>query len=90
MSMIERVAMALYERDKKLASESVADFEAMWARVGANTMERRLVGYRANARAAIEAMREPTDGMLTANRETWTDDDADVYRAMIQAALDEG
>ncbi len=39
------------------------------------------------ARAAIEAMREPTDGMLTAG--LIQDATVDRYRAMIDAALNE-
>jgi len=49
--------------------------------------------YRKVARAAIEAMREPTKEMLEAGQKAWASDPqkkvATLYRAMIDAALSE-
>lgn len=44
--------------------------------------------YMAQARAAIQAMREPTEEMLD-RAPTWRDDAARYHRAMIDAALSE-
>lgn len=45
--------------------------------------------YRTDARAAISALREPTEAMKRAWRgpEPWDDDAAEVWRGLIDAAL---
>ena len=89
-SMVERVARALYELLRK-------DFrdQAVWERT--TEMDREV--FRPFARAAIVAMREPTDEMVDAGFHKadtndrserayrWVADD--VWHAMIDAALEE-
>ena len=67
----------------------------MVERVAAAIKRTRLHGADAQARAAIAAMREPTQAMLTPDNEFdevrfdahRRDDDAAIWRAMIDAAL---
>lgn len=76
-SMIERVARALAEEDGDLYEANAVFWKGM-------------------ARAAIKAMREPTEAMERAGDIPGWDDavsighSADVWRAMIDAALSEG
>lgn len=93
-AMVERVAMALFARDVAILARR---------REPAGTWEEnaeRQPEYRAGARAAIEAMREPSGWMVTAGSnaeiDTWNgrgktfaDDPSPIYRAMIDAALAE-
>lgn len=78
MTMIERVARAIM-RD---------DFEGdeLW-----ESSDKCLRGsYLRNARAAIEAMRDPTDGMVDAGNSLGHEEaPATYYEAMIDAALAE-
>lgn len=89
--MVERVARALYEAD---ASNSSVRWES-WpenkdrARKG---LRIKCGKYRDRARAAIEAMREPTSEMIDAawnEAETQTEQAQEVWCAMINAALTE-
>jgi hypothetical protein len=86
--MIEKVARAMYEKLRaELTPEKVNDWESVKAEGS----------YHMAARAAVEAMREPTRAMRDAGQNPcWTplsptyDDDAAVggmWRAMIDAAL---
>ncbi len=81
MSMIERVAKAIYE-DRNGA--------------GCKPWSHRPIAHRRpyldDARAALKAMREPTEAMRTAgiNVEPLHSDPRDIYRAMIDVALSEG
>lgn len=90
MTMIERVARAIYE---VLASPSEPDWD--------NTGEETKGGAHQIARAAIEAMREPSPKMLEEGfgalisgdddaLDTAVSDAAKCWRAMIDAALKEG
>lgn len=81
MSMVERVAEAI--RREMDVDPELAD----WVHLNASIKA---------ARAAIEAMREPTDGMIAASPEegvSWDEHArgfaASYYRAMIDAALKE-
>ena len=86
--MIERVAAAMWERTH----------DGRWDDWGDGQDESRII-HRDDARAAIEAMREPTDAMEAAGDDTFVyythstsllDGDATVcWRAMIDAALKE-
>jgi hypothetical protein len=82
MTMIEKVARALakvYARgtgDDEVAANRYAD--SFWRK------------FKDDARAAIEAMREPTDAMLGAGEGETHDDPAPVWAAMIDRALSEG
>jgi hypothetical protein len=75
-SMVERVARAIY----------VASGGENWDGAGAWVK----AAYTMRARAAIEAMTEPTPEMWKAGSHKRTDDNStrDIYRAMITAALD--
>ena len=74
--MIERVAKALSEREGS----------GPWE--GGLMGERGREMWRATARAAIEAMREPTSEMAFADDvKEWPDDAKAAWRAMIDAAL---
>ncbi|MEZ2132438.1 MULTISPECIES: hypothetical protein [unclassified Sinorhizobium] len=74
-TMIERVARAIMEDSG--GGRDRPDFNWRY--------------YESAARAAIEAMREPTEDMRIAGcQETWLDPSVDdIYRAMIDAALQE-
>ena len=75
--MIERVARALAIADG-MHPEAVSNGEdavPVWTL------------YVDDARAAIEAMREPTDVMVDAGYAVTVDDETEVWQAMIDAAL---
>lgn len=78
MTMVERVARALHP-------EIFKDFGGHGPGECPDCDEQRELA-RELARAAIEAMREPTQRMLDA---TWTDASAFTWRTMIDAALNE-
>ncbi len=94
MTMIERVARAIYETwaqekgaeaDWPLVCEAVAttneqEFPALHATYSLALNE---------ARAAIEAMREPTDAMVDAGEGTMCPHAACIFTDMIDAALNE-
>jgi hypothetical protein len=91
-SMIERVARALFEnRVFMFGVEAVINPSATWDELCQETRDI----FARDARAAIEAMREPTDVMLKSGlpyeRANWTDPRATgIYHAwteMIDAAL---
>ena len=83
LSMIERVARAIVENPPEERQESTPDG---W---------RIIRNFERTARAAIEAMREPTDEMVRAmiwQVNAWQDEkgtDQDVWYAPIDAALKE-
>ena len=95
MTMLEKVAKALFEYQQSLRNVAGLSWEYEWATNGNYWMPL--------ARAAINAMREPTPHMLTAlhpdERRAAKDervsgfldfwDAEDVWKAMISAALDE-
>lgn len=64
--------------------------EVAWPRLG----EEERKGWMANARAALEAMRQPTEKMIDAGTATFRPPDyadaEETYRAMLDAALAEG
>lgn len=80
--MVERVAKALLAVNVK-RSGFVPAFEPPW------------MIYEQEARVAIEAMREPSNGMCAVGFDAWlqtavrsdTSQGTDIYRAMIDAAL---
>lgn len=77
-SMVERVAKALFESavdDRQWANADIYAYK--------DTSLREL--YLAKARAAIDAMREPTAEMIGAMEDSYQPDE--VWRAMIDAAL---
>jgi hypothetical protein len=75
--MIERVARAIYEADPSYIQQSGWD----------DVPEARRAQYRRQARAAIGAMREPTEEMRDVLSVSFEVDDVATYRAMISAAL---
>lgn len=82
MNMIERVARAMVVADS--GPEGSTLFDIHWEEFGE--------GYMAGARAAIEAMREPTDEMIEAgvtaeHGKTLGTRVTFEYQAMINAAL---
>lgn len=90
-SMIERVAKAIVAGDS--GPEGSVLFDIHWREFGD--------GYMKGARTAIEAMREPTDAMVHAGVDAnhtleaiegypeYPESCANIYRAMIDAALNE-
>jgi hypothetical protein len=99
MSMIEQVAKGMRLRDFCRAAKLDANdpealaFEAAWATAGPFIHNQWLT----LARAAIEAMREPTPEMLKPKNDDLAyfdmhraDDAAGIWRAMIDAALNSG
>lgn len=73
--MVEKVARAMHAKDRVKMAASWVD-----------TSEGDKWGYLTMARAAIEAMREPTKTMASLNL---SEDDSSVWRAMINEALKE-
>lgn len=77
-SMVEKVARAMWnirreEEDRcDMELEDMGEDHSVWA----------------EARAALQAMREPTPGMLVAGGDGWVAE-GDIYRAMIDEALKE-
>ena len=82
MTMIERVARA-FCGSAGLEWDNMPNSNFDGAMVGTITR----LGVLNGARAAIEAMREPTDMMSAAS--DWFDDGDAKWRAMIDAALNE-
>lgn len=80
-SMIERMARAMRELDRSKAP-------ANWNRWESAKPEHRQ-RYLERARAALEAMKEPTDAMLAASGQYNKDRMAEVWRAMISKAMEE-
>lgn len=82
-SMIERVARAIYYSQRAATARE----KDQWGKAG----EMQRAGYLADARAAIQAMRTPTEAMRAAwsGPEPWDDDAKSVWHAMIDAALKE-
>lgn len=96
--MIERVAKAIMIADLKIDASRYPDIEL---RVIEERTARLGEDYRILARAAIEAMKEPTPSMIKVGVEialetsihsgiTWGAYVADKHRKMIDAALSEG
>lgn len=92
--MVERVARAIYDAADPTSGDSVATalMDSPFVGDGGRDILSDIMDIcRSAARAAIEAMREPTEAMVLAGCER--DDGADrtnadgVYRAMINAAL---
>ena len=81
-TMVERVAMAIYV--KAGAHEVYPSTEADWLK---NPEDPSLDTYREQARAAIEAMREPTAAMDRAAEDAFSGPQG--YRMAIDAALSE-
>lgn len=77
--MIDRVARAMAANDS--GPEGSTLFAFHWREFGE--------GYVRNARAAIEAMREPTQKMSVSGVGGDPEEDAQTYRQMIEAALKE-
>lgn len=77
--MIERVAKAIFASDMK------------WAPVLEHQFEENKIVYLKAARAAIEAMREPTEIMIEASNREWdgrmSHRSSGAWQAMIDAAL---
>lgn len=76
--MVERVARAIAERDRNPADDDEWDQLKPWVQDA----------FREDARAAIAAMREPTDAMISeamAERDCYYS----IYTAMIDAALED-
>jgi hypothetical protein len=83
--MIERVAKAIWDQERK---QPDCGHRPDWEVLNVTAAD----AYRAKAKAAIEAMREPTDQMIDDGYEAggYTPDPSDVpaaFRAMIDAAL---
>ena len=87
MTMVDRVARAIYG-DMPRAMSADGEFENLWP----ETQDR----YRSLARAAIAAMREPTEAMQLAGHNVRNDPTTglpvhcgtdEIYTAMIDAAL---
>lgn len=80
--MVERIARAILAVD--YPEDAGSDLEEMW-------WERRGDAYLAYARAALEAMREPTEQMAQAGLSPtyiWVDETAEpIWRRMIDEAL---
>lgn len=77
-SKIEEVARALFQADY---------LKERWGEFGPSYADAKL--YRRRARAAIEAMREPTDAMCRAPEENRTVGARQSFIAMINRALNE-
>jgi hypothetical protein len=80
MTMIERVARAMVAADSGPVGSILFDIHL--AEFGD--------GYRKNARAAIVAMREPTECVLASVSASHGFRDASIYTPFIDAALKEG
>lgn len=76
--MVERVAKAIYEEDDP--------WHKAWPWPNLSEKQAGAEAYRRCARAAIEAMREPTEAMVNA---AYGSRNAGGYDAMISAALNE-
>ena len=78
--MIEKVARAMC-LSRKPNHPSLNDDDRWWKTHGSRE------AYLGLARAAIEAMREPTEAMLAAGRRNNHPRDEETWRTMIDAAL---
>lgn len=89
MSMVERVARALIADEYDGGHLSGAEIEACIAEDWC--LESRRKHFIRKARAAIEAMREPTEAMVKSGQTKCDDylDAAECWAAMIDAALSE-
>lgn len=97
--MVERVAKAIYEREGYVYCDDAGMFQPVaWDKLDSDDCQVSRDGYRRMARAAIAAMREPTEEMLEAfHRDAHFEPENgvqikcttvdDAYRAMIDAAL---
>ena len=92
--MVERVAEALAQSFRDIVAEVSGD---SWEDTGVTLPSRKV--FERYARAAIEAMREPTDMMIAAGISerhilavptAWTRATVNIFRAMIDAALNTG
>jgi hypothetical protein len=87
--MVERVARAIHKtyHADTMDGLSGGSVDAAWDRLAEFDCQDE---WRAAARAVIAAMREPTEAMIEGTNypnTTWDSGDADVWRAMIDAAL---
>lgn len=83
MDMVEKIAIALHERDQ---AKEQPHFRIPWGQCIPKYQEE----LRGDARAALEAMREPTEDMILVNSDAaGPDDQATIadWNAMIDAAL---
>jgi len=76
-SPLERIARALCDIDRSPA-DMIINGQPVW------------MGYLPKAKAALEAIREPSEAMDSAAAVCESSVVGDVYRAMIDAALEEG
>lgn len=78
--MIEKLARAMLADEFALTPNR--DFDAVWAEEGP--------AWLANARACLEALREPSEAMVEAGDSVdhWTPDSRPVWQAMIDVALE--
>lgn len=91
ISMVERVAAAIHD---DWQNAGAGPNNRHWSET-CESLPGMANAFRKHARAAIEAMREPTEAMINAApasysasfREIWPKICADIYRAMIDAAL---
>lgn len=83
--MIERVARALHAQ----TFPEVCRGDEAWLQAAWESSEFDRARHLAAARAAIEAMREPTDAMCAETRSEWVSghEAGGIWRAMIDAAL---
>lgn len=98
MKMVEKVARALWDKDQEISSKFSNDLIFGKERTGKCVPWDFIIGpqvvpyfkelYLNKARAAIEAMKEPSVGMLTAGIKA-ADHPANIFPAMIEAALKE-
>jgi hypothetical protein len=84
--MIERVAIALYNLETTAAREQFPQFAAVDGQWGPLIGESGKNLFRSQARAAIEAMREPTDAMCDA-ADWGQQSEVNQYQRAIDAAL---
>lgn len=106
MTPVERVARAIWEDDRKAIQEHIASGKVSASMSGIDRFwggweaEADVVKstYRRRARAALAAMREPSEGMVIVGHlsiEEWAKEWSVIaascaYRAMIDKALEEG
>jgi hypothetical protein len=97
MNTLEKMARAMYDRERERMDRlcAIAD-EAVGKRCHVSTMlpwESCNLLYEEVARAALEAVREPSEAQLLAAKEheydpAWPEESRKVYVAMIDAALE--
>lgn len=103
MSVVEKLARAIYDATDPLGGDPIATLihvsdHLFWDGVQPDKemtdLERQLSAVqevcRSAARAALKALRDPTPEMVEAGQqcEAWGGDGGQIYRAMIDAALD--